>query len=245
MSSPREGGPPPAGAEPPPARAAVIAAHEACEYHRPQVLASERCGCFYCLATFAPAEIREWLNGPPDCGQTALCPRCEFDTVLGSASGYPITREFLNAMRAYWFGRALGEDEEAAAQARDASSAAYTHGTDTAAAPLRLYHVTTREAALRIVAEGFGGANDGEARVYLFTDRVPPLRSGASTEVAVLEVELQGSPGDPGARVNVQGAPGAWSWYSITSAVLHRARVRLLDTLANGRRCRAQGRWRA
>ena len=67
--------------------------------HRPEVLRSERCGCFCCLAIYAPADIEEWCDG----GETALCPRCGIDAVLGSASGFPITRELLAAMKSRWF----------------------------------------------------------------------------------------------------------------------------------------------
>jgi hypothetical protein len=36
-------------------------------------------------------------------GQTALCPKCGIDAVIGSASGYPISREFLAEMHRHWF----------------------------------------------------------------------------------------------------------------------------------------------
>jgi hypothetical protein len=36
-------------------------------------------------------------------GQTAICPRCGIDSVIGDESGYPVTREFLAAMKAHWF----------------------------------------------------------------------------------------------------------------------------------------------
>lgn len=74
-------------------------AHEHCIRHRAEVEASEICGCFYCLSTFPPTEIVEWI----DDGQTALCPRCPVDAVLGSASGLPITRGFLERMHERWF----------------------------------------------------------------------------------------------------------------------------------------------
>lgn len=67
--------------------------------HRDAVLASERCGCFYCLAAFVPGEVEEWVDG----GQTALCPRCGVDAVIGSASGHPVTRAFLSRMYERWF----------------------------------------------------------------------------------------------------------------------------------------------
>ena len=45
---------------------------------------------------FPPTAIEKWCDEDSTGeGQTALCPRCEIDSVIGSASGYPITREFL------------------------------------------------------------------------------------------------------------------------------------------------------
>jgi hypothetical protein len=75
-------------------------AHKHCIRHRAEVLASELCGCFYCLSVFPPDEIAHWI----DDGQTALCPHCTIDSVIGSASGYPLTVEFLTRMKQHWFG---------------------------------------------------------------------------------------------------------------------------------------------
>ena len=86
------------------AEAAHIAAHKRSIYHREQVLGSQTCGCFYCLAIFPPDRIREWVdNDTNSVGQTALCPECGIDSVIGSAAGYPITRPFLDEMRQRWF----------------------------------------------------------------------------------------------------------------------------------------------
>jgi hypothetical protein len=76
-----------------------VTAHGRSSGHRAEIDGSGVCGCFYCLARFAPAEITEWV----DTDTTALCPRCGIDSVIGSASGYPITAEFLARMRAHWF----------------------------------------------------------------------------------------------------------------------------------------------
>lgn len=88
--------------------AKLVAAHHASANHRDQLLASESCGCFHCLAIYPPSQIREWADPPsssdPRLGRTALCARCGIDAVIGSAAGYPITRAFLEAMRARWFG---------------------------------------------------------------------------------------------------------------------------------------------
>jgi hypothetical protein len=77
-----------------------IAAHAHSSAHRRELEASEQCGCFYCLAVFPPSDVTEWLVEEG----TALCPRCGIDSVLGSASGYPITPKFLIRMRDHWFG---------------------------------------------------------------------------------------------------------------------------------------------
>jgi hypothetical protein len=80
------------------------AAHQHSANHRKQVLGSEKCGCFYCLEIFSPAKIEEWVDEDEnEIGRTALCPFCEIDSVIGSKSGVPITKEFLKAMNQVWF----------------------------------------------------------------------------------------------------------------------------------------------
>lgn len=58
------------------------------------------CGCFYCLTIFSPSEIVEWIQ---DEKETAVCPYCGIDSVIGESAGYPITKEFLEKMQKYWF----------------------------------------------------------------------------------------------------------------------------------------------
>ena len=87
----------------------IIGAHAHCSRHRSEILDSDICGCFYCLATFPPAEIEVWVSDRPDdvdapaTDDTAVCPRCGIDAVIGSRAGYPITVEFLTRMKEYWF----------------------------------------------------------------------------------------------------------------------------------------------
>jgi hypothetical protein len=78
----------------------TITAHWFCSHHRAQVECSAICGCFYCLAVFPPSDIKSWVGQG---GQTALCPRCGIDSVLGSGSGVPITHDFLLRMKQRWF----------------------------------------------------------------------------------------------------------------------------------------------
>ena len=76
-----------------------IEAHRHSIRHREEILASALCGCFYCCKIFPPSEIETWVDDE----QTAICPYCPVDSVIGSASGYPITVEFLQRMKAHWF----------------------------------------------------------------------------------------------------------------------------------------------
>jgi hypothetical protein len=76
-----------------------IRAHQHSIRHREELLASEICGCFYCEGIFVPEKIVTWI----DEGGTALCPICNIDSVIGSASGFPVTPAFLAAMHRHWF----------------------------------------------------------------------------------------------------------------------------------------------
>ena len=81
----------------------VERAHEQSYHNRAVVLASRQCGCFFCGSIFRPRDITGWSDGRPATGETALCPRCGIDSVIGDASGAPITNAFLNAMARRWF----------------------------------------------------------------------------------------------------------------------------------------------
>lgn len=74
-------------------------AHGFSIFNRQHVLASESCGCFCCLAEFPPSEITQWI----DRALTPICPRCGIDSVIGAASGFPITDDFLKTMNKRWF----------------------------------------------------------------------------------------------------------------------------------------------
>ena len=57
--------------------------------NRSRLLASEVAACFYCFAEFDPATITEWIGGEVEevPGQTALCPFCTVDAVVGFNGG--------------------------------------------------------------------------------------------------------------------------------------------------------------
>lgn len=77
----------------------IVLAHKRSIYHRDEIMTSEQCGCFNCLKIFRPEEITHWTDGD----DTALCPHCGIDSVIGSESGYPITKTFLEQMQCHWF----------------------------------------------------------------------------------------------------------------------------------------------
>ena len=85
--------------------------HSFSSLHRPLMERSQRAGCFYCLAEFAPSTITEWVDAPEDAsddealsvGVTALCPRCGIDSVLPSAAPIKWDESLLVEMRAFWF----------------------------------------------------------------------------------------------------------------------------------------------
>lgn len=83
-----------------------VAAHEFSIHNRTQLEHSVTCGCFCCVKVFSPDEIDEWIDREDD---TALCPYCGIDSVLGDASGYEISEEFLTKMYKRWFTK--GEDD--------------------------------------------------------------------------------------------------------------------------------------
>ncbi|MGV3539001.1 MAG: cytoplasmic protein [Rufibacter sp.] len=78
-------------------------AHSRCFSHKQEILESEKCVCFYCQENFPPAEIKEWFTEKIG-GETAVCPNCGIDSILGSKSDLPIyDKEFLDQMTEYYF----------------------------------------------------------------------------------------------------------------------------------------------
>ncbi len=82
-----------------------VKAHDCASKHRTELEKDNICGCFYCTEIYSPKEIKKWVSGDADCTKTdtALCPKCGVDAVIGESSGYPITKEFLIDMHKRWF----------------------------------------------------------------------------------------------------------------------------------------------
>lgn len=77
-------------------------AHNSTSCHKQEVMESDLCGCFYCLETYAPSEIEEWIMENDNRGETTICPKCGIDSVLSSK--LPVNdQEFLKEMHHVWF----------------------------------------------------------------------------------------------------------------------------------------------
>ena len=67
--------------------------------HRVEIEASARCGCYFCFRTFPHTDIKAWV----DSNQTALCPNCGIDAVIGDASNHRLDGKFLRQMHTHHF----------------------------------------------------------------------------------------------------------------------------------------------
>jgi hypothetical protein len=75
--------------------------HQHTHDNRAELEASEACGCLACERIYFPDEVGRWIMDSP--GETAVCPYCGMDAVVGSASGIPITPGVLARAHARWF----------------------------------------------------------------------------------------------------------------------------------------------
>lgn len=76
-------------------------AHAHCIHNRSELKRSKVAGCFFCVSSFPSASITEWVD---QAGDTAICPNCGIDSVIGDASGVPVADSgFLAEMKAVWF----------------------------------------------------------------------------------------------------------------------------------------------
>lgn len=74
-------------------------AHKHSQHHKDEIDRSSYCGCFCCCRIFSPEEIKEWIDN----NDTAICPYCGVDAVIGDSSGISITKPFLIDMYQKWF----------------------------------------------------------------------------------------------------------------------------------------------
>ena len=92
----------------------LLGAYQQATNNRATVERSTACGCFYCMHVFAPHEITAWagldisrIDDPHASADTAVCPRCGSESVIGDHSGYAISPTFLSQMHEAWFERTI------------------------------------------------------------------------------------------------------------------------------------------
>lgn len=79
----------------------LLKAFHSAQHNKKEIMAGNQCGCFSCKNIFPTYEIRHWIRD--EIGDTALCPYCFLEAVIGEKSGYPITTDFLTAMNEHWY----------------------------------------------------------------------------------------------------------------------------------------------
>ena len=78
--------------------------HTHCTANREEIEASSRCACFYCQEVFRATEVKDYIVEPSmDYKETALCPRCGADTILGDAAGIPFYKELIEKLHHHYF----------------------------------------------------------------------------------------------------------------------------------------------
>ena len=66
--------------------------------NRDMIALSQKCGCFHCLKEFERKDIKEWTDN----NDTAVCPFCSNECVIGDACGYEINPQSLQNAHSYW-----------------------------------------------------------------------------------------------------------------------------------------------
>ena len=93
----------------------LLAAYRHASHNWAEIEASKSCGCCSCMQIFPPEDIVAWAGLDFDqvddpaavAAQTALCPHCGSEAVIGDKSGYPINMQFLGSMNEAWFQRTI------------------------------------------------------------------------------------------------------------------------------------------
>lgn len=77
----------------------LIETHKHTSPNRKETDRSDICYCICCKTRFYSSEIAEHT----DMGDTAICPYCNCDTVIGNASGIKMTDELLKKLNEKYF----------------------------------------------------------------------------------------------------------------------------------------------
>ena len=93
----------------------LLAAQRHTSNNRAELEASNLCGCFHCMQVFPTLEIVAWTgldmsnfnDSEAMNAETAVCPRCGSESLIGDKSGYAIDPDFLNRMHQAWFQKTI------------------------------------------------------------------------------------------------------------------------------------------
>ncbi len=67
-----------------------------------EIIRSKKCGCYFCTKTYNARKVTEWEQG--DGGRaSAICPECGMSTVIGDASGVPLSKDLLKEMHEVFY----------------------------------------------------------------------------------------------------------------------------------------------
>ena len=77
-------------------------AHKKSFQNEPLVKRAKDCGCYCCLEHFSPAEITYWVEDK--LYRTAMCPKCDIDSVLTEEVLDRVPDDLLVAMQKTYFG---------------------------------------------------------------------------------------------------------------------------------------------
>ena len=81
------------------AKSQLHEAHEHSVSNRVAINKSGWCGCFSCCQVYPAEEVQDWT----DKGETALCPKCNIDSIIGDASGLSLNMQLLRQMQRQFF----------------------------------------------------------------------------------------------------------------------------------------------
>lgn len=93
----------------------LLEAHTHTTNNRAELEASSVCGCCACMQIFAPDEVTAFSGldmdsfDNPDAAsaETAVCPHCGAEALIGNRSGYLINPQFLSRMNQAWFQKTI------------------------------------------------------------------------------------------------------------------------------------------
>jgi len=66
--------------------------------NKKEITSSKRAGCYHCLELFETKEIKEYTDND----KTAICPKCNTDTVLAETV-FDLEKGNLEKAKKYWF----------------------------------------------------------------------------------------------------------------------------------------------